>query len=137
MKLKSIMYALGYDKSREQLVRSEGARRVKQAETQMNLRQVQKTLTYCDRYGISSNICTPHVAKERSVSAPKTFSTPYGNNTLTVEQAAAVRGMTVGKWLQEANNKCVGFQCLEVDFAETERKIAAWVKGRKAGKGIL
>ena len=32
MKLKSIMYALGNGKSRKQLVRSEGACRVKQAE---------------------------------------------------------------------------------------------------------
>lgn len=32
MKLKSIMYALGHGKSRKSLVRSEGARRVKQAE---------------------------------------------------------------------------------------------------------
>lgn len=51
MKLKSIIHALAYGKSRTSLVRSEGARRVKQAENISNLRKVQKTLSYCTAYG--------------------------------------------------------------------------------------
>lgn len=77
MKLKSIMYALGYGKPRKTLVRSEGARRVKQAETQMKLRQIQKNLTYLYRDGNGGDL-KPVGIKERSVSAPKTFGVPYG-----------------------------------------------------------
>ena len=56
MKLKSIMYALAYGKSRKVLVRSEGARRVKQAEKLAELRQLHKELTFCERYGSSTNL---------------------------------------------------------------------------------
>ena len=56
MKLKSIMHALSYGKSRKALVRSEGARRVKQAEKLVELRQRMKMLTYSDRYGSSTNL---------------------------------------------------------------------------------
>jgi len=56
MKLKSIIHALAYGKSRPSLVRSEGARRVKQAEVMMNLRKVQKTLSYCAAYGTDSKL---------------------------------------------------------------------------------
>ncbi|AGN51538.1 hypothetical protein VPLG_00099 [Vibrio phage eugene 12A10] len=77
MKLKSIIHALAYGKSRPALVRSEGARRVKQAEVMMNLRQTQKTLTYLHRYGSDSKLGVVGV-KKRSVSAPKTFGVKYG-----------------------------------------------------------
>lgn len=86
MKLKSIMYALGYGKSRKLLVRSEGARRVKQAENMCNLRNLQKNLSFIDRYGSNSNICN--------------------TSTLTVEQATLLRG----KWLQQSGNNVVGIQ---------------------------
>ena len=56
MKLRSIMYALAYGKSRKSLVRSEGARRVKQAEKLAELRKVQKNLTFVERYGSSPNL---------------------------------------------------------------------------------
>lgn len=134
MKLKAIMYALGYGKPRKQLVRSEGARRVKQAENIMRLRKHQKTLTFVGRYGSDGSFNLKGM-KERSVSAPKTFGTLYGNNPLTVEQVAQYHGMSVGEWLQESSNNVVGVQMLEVDFAETERKIEAWVSGRQAGRG--
>jgi hypothetical protein len=113
MKLKSIMYALGYGKSRKVLVRSEGARRVKQAEKAMNLRQVQKNLSFIDRYGSSGYFC----------------NTP----TLTKEQAVQLRS----KWLQESIGNVVGIQTLEVDFSEIEGRIQDWVSGRMAGKGDL
>lgn len=135
MKLKAIMYALGYGKSRKQLVRSEGARRVKQAENLMNLRKLQKTLSFVGNYGSDGSFNVKGM-KERSVSAPKTFGTLYGSNSLTLEQFAQARGMSVGEWLQESSNNVVGLQYLEVDFSETERKIASWVSGRKAGKEV-
>ena len=50
MKLKAIKYALIYGKSRKSLVRSEGARRVRQAEKDRNL---EKCLSFIDRYGVS------------------------------------------------------------------------------------
>lgn len=53
MKLKSIMYALGYGKSRKQLVRSEGARRVKQAEKISDTRRRMNYATFGLRYGMS------------------------------------------------------------------------------------
>lgn len=84
------MYALGYGKSRKSLVRSEGARRVKQAETRMNLRKIQKNLSFIDRYGSNSNICN--------------------TTTLTVEQSVLLRGISIGKWLQESGNNVVGIQ---------------------------
>lgn len=76
MKLKSIMYALGYGKSREQLVRSGGARRVKQAENLMNLRKLQKTLSFVGNYGSDGSFNVKGI-KERSLSAPRTFGTLY------------------------------------------------------------
>ena len=79
MKLKSIISALAYGKSRPSLVRSEGARRVKQAEVMMNLRQVQKTLTYLHRYGVDGKLNVVGV-KKRSVSAPKTFGVKFGQS---------------------------------------------------------
>lgn len=93
MKLRSIMYALGYGKSRRFLVRSEGARRVKQAEVMMCLRQTDKTLSFIDRYGSNSNICNI-----------------CNTSTLTVEQSALLRGISIGKWLQESSNNVVGIQ---------------------------
>lgn len=82
MKLKAIMYALGYGKSRKQLVRSEGARRVKQAENNMNLRKIQKNLTYCTAYGTynSTDNFSQKGNKVRSISPPKTFGIPYGQD---------------------------------------------------------
>lgn len=50
MKLRSIMYALAYGKSRKSLVRSGGARRVKQAEKLADLRKIKRNLTFCERY---------------------------------------------------------------------------------------
>ena len=77
MKLRSIIHALAYGKSRPSLVRSEGARRVKQAEVMMNLRQVQKNLTYLHRYGTDGKLDVVGI-KKRSESAPKTFAVKYG-----------------------------------------------------------
>ena len=84
MKLKSIMHALSYGKSRKALVRSEGARRVKQAEKKLSeLRKLQKVWSYCERYGSSSNLQQPLKEsgdkKLRSVSASHTFKVAYGN----------------------------------------------------------
>ncbi|AUR94321.1 hypothetical protein NVP1193O_190 [Vibrio phage 1.193.O._10N.286.52.C6] len=80
MKLKSIIHALAYGKSRPLLVRSEGTRRVKQAEVMMNLRQTQKTLTYLHRYGVDGKLKVVGV-KKRSVSTPKTFGVKYGQGS--------------------------------------------------------
>ena len=70
MKLRSIMYALSYGKSRKTLVRSEGSRRVKQAEKKLlELRNLQKVWSYCKRYGNSSNLRQYNsfvVSKERN-----------------------------------------------------------------------
>ena len=70
MKLKSIMHALSYGKSRKSLVRSEGARRVRQAEKKLSeLRKLQKVWSYCERYGSSSQLQQCHsyeVFKQRS-----------------------------------------------------------------------
>ena len=84
MKLKSIMHALSYGKSRKALVRAEGARRVKQAEKkQSDLRNLQKLWSYCERYGSSSNLQQPlkesSDKKARSVSALHTFKVLYGD----------------------------------------------------------
>lgn len=69
MKLKSIMYTLGYGKSRKQLVRSEGARRVKQAEKMsfgrgIALRDKSNTVL--------------KVTKERSQGRTETFKDKFG-----------------------------------------------------------
>ncbi|CAL9964675.1 hypothetical protein VPHF99_0094 [Vibrio phage F99] len=82
MKLKSIIHALAYGKSRPSLVRSEGARRVKQAEVMMNLRKVQKTLSYCTAYGTYDKLGNfkQEGIKKRSVSAPMTFAVKYGQS---------------------------------------------------------
>ncbi len=74
MKIKSIMYALGCGKSRKDLVRSEGARRVKLAETMWKWR---KTVIYTHLYGSSGKSVG---TKFRSVSVPKTFGVPYGKD---------------------------------------------------------
>lgn len=55
MKLKSMMYALVCGKNRQQLVRSEGARRVKQAERMAKVRRQYKAATFGERYGMSSS----------------------------------------------------------------------------------
>ena len=96
MKLKSIISALAYGKSRPSLVRSEGARRVKQAEVMMNLRQTQKTLSYCTAYGTYDKLgnFTQEGVKKRPVSAPKTFAVKYG-------------------------------QCVDIDFSEVEERLLA------------
>lgn len=70
MKLKSIMYTLGYGKSRKSLVRSEGARRVKQAEKLLytrgkSLREQSNTVL--------------RMSKERSQGRTQTFINMYGS----------------------------------------------------------
>lgn len=112
MKLKSIICSLSYGKSRKTPVRREGSRRVKQTEVMRNSRQSQKSLPFIDRYDSRGN----------------TFNT----DTFTVEQAALLSGMSVGKWLQESSNNVVGIQNLEVDFSETESKIQLWVNKGKS-----
>ncbi len=74
MKIESIMYALGYGKSRKDLVRSEGARRVKLAETMWKWR---KTVICANLYGSSSKLVG---TKVRNVFAHKTFGVPYGRD---------------------------------------------------------
>lgn len=71
MKLKSIMYALGYGKSRKSLVRSEGSRRVKQAEKLLYPRG--KTLREQANTVLS-------VSKERSQGRTKTFINMFGSH---------------------------------------------------------
>lgn len=100
MKLKSIIHALGYGRSRKQLVRSEGARSVKQAEKLADNRLREKSLLSPFRYGMGTGQLASHLVQNTVRSGDK-----------------------------------IGIQLLEVDFAETERKIASWVSGRQAGKG--
>ncbi|AUR93512.1 hypothetical protein NVP1187O_199 [Vibrio phage 1.187.O._10N.286.49.F1] len=98
MKLKSIIHALAYGKSRPSMVRSEGARRVKQAEVMMNLRQTQKTLSYCAAYGTHDKLGNfkQEGIKKRPVSAPKTFGVKYGQgidiNFSEVEERLLAQG---------------------------------------------
>lgn len=54
MKLKNIMYAIGYGYSIKELNRKEGIRRVKLAQTKMKLRAQDKSLMFPFRYGSSS-----------------------------------------------------------------------------------
>ncbi len=70
MKLKSIMYALGYGKARKQLVRSEGARRVKQAEKMAYER--------CKILRDGTNTVV-HISKERSQGLTGTFKYMFGD----------------------------------------------------------
>lgn len=70
MKLKSIMYALGYGKSRKSLVRSEGARRVKQAEE----------LSYTRGKVLREQANTvSSMSKERSQGRTQTFINMFGS----------------------------------------------------------
>ena len=110
MKIKSIMYAIGYGKSLCALRRSEGARRVKQAivmsEDRKRLRQAQKSLEFPFRYGSSAKklesfICEEeadlilamdkmrdkvytsfHVPKTRQQSACHAFKVIYGKRSV-------------------------------------------------------
>lgn len=55
------MYALGYGKSRKQLVRSEGARQIKQAEKMAGNRLREKSLLFPFRYGMGSEKLNSHL----------------------------------------------------------------------------
>lgn len=69
MKLKQIAYALSHGKSRKQLVRSEGARRVKHAE---------KIMHSSYRVLRDSNHTVLKISKERSQGRTETFKYMFG-----------------------------------------------------------
>ena len=91
------MHALSYGKSRKALVRSEGARRVKQAEKLVELRQRMKMLTYSDRYGSSTNLQqyqVYEVLRENSNNV-LIFTEEFG--VFEEKMAAYVQGRAAGK----------------------------------------
>jgi hypothetical protein len=73
MKLKAIMYALGYGKSRKALVRGEGTRRVKQAEKLSQGRGA----TLSEQ---SNTVLT--MSKQRSQGRTQTFINIFGSKQL-------------------------------------------------------
>lgn len=89
MKLKSIIYALGKGKSRKQLVRSEGARRVKQAEKMLEARRLYKKYAFWSNYGMSRSefekeMVYLHTPKSRNESDSGYYSDGWKEDLLNV-----------------------------------------------------
>lgn len=81
MKLKSIMYSLGYGKSEKALIRSEGARRVVQAKSLLKERVAMKSLLFPSRYGCSSKQLKQTLIFEGDYDTIKHF-TDINNNSI-------------------------------------------------------